>query len=683
MDQPTRNQLQRATQDARRLLEAEFAAQMEGTFDILPDGRILPEPGAHLDDRQRLIRREVVEAITHIRAKEAGKTNAQAIDDYRREAAFTVLNRFAALKMLEARGLVQPCVSRGDQSSGFKEFTGLAPGLADLPDKGYQLYMECLFDELGTEVKVLFDRRDPASLLWPRRQALLDLFDILNRPELATVWAEDEAIGWVYQYFNSQEERRAMREASAAPRNSRELAVRNQFFTPRYVVEFLTDNTLGRTWYEMRHGNTSLVKQCCYLVRRPDEALLPPSTVPESPEARAAIPGRAMKDPRDITILDPACGSGHFLLYCFDLLISIYFEAWNDDRIPDSDVTGRSLREDYPTLEALCPAMPGLILRHNLHGIDIDHRCAQIAALALWMRAQRAFNDLGISRDRRPAIRKTNIVVAEPMPGERDMLDGFLRSLREDRLESLMRKALDLPENQRVRATKAMADSLCQLVQTIWEKMTLAGEAGSLLKIEEDLASAIEKGRDEWEEKLPLFRVTELSIDGRGDEKYYRHLPGVDQDFWDKAETLTVHAIEEYAAGSESGDRFRRSLFADDATRGFAFVDLCRKRYDVVLMNPPFGESCKPIRGLLEKQYSRTKNDLYAAFVEMGLRRLHPVGLLGAITSRTGFFLSSFQKWREEILLREAKPTVFADLGYGVLDTAMVETAAYCLIRCG
>jgi hypothetical protein len=52
MDQTTRNHLQRATQDARRLLEAEFAAQLEGTYDILPDGRILPEPGKHLDDRQ-------------------------------------------------------------------------------------------------------------------------------------------------------------------------------------------------------------------------------------------------------------------------------------------------------------------------------------------------------------------------------------------------------------------------------------------------------------------------------------------------------------------------------------------------------------------------------------------------------------------------------------------------------
>ncbi len=65
-----------------------------------------------------------------------------------------------------------------------------------------------------------------------------------------------------------------MREESAAPRNSRELAVRNQFFTPRYVVEFLTDNTLGRIWYEMRRGNTKLAEECRYLVRRPTEVFL-------------------------------------------------------------------------------------------------------------------------------------------------------------------------------------------------------------------------------------------------------------------------------------------------------------------------------------------------------------------------------------------------------------------------
>ena len=396
-------------------------------------------------------------------------------------------------------------------------------------------------------------------------------------------------------------------------------------------------------------------------------------------KALVAIPYRPKKDPRDLKVLDPACGSGHFLLYCFDLLLAIYVEAWGDEQSPKSEVTGGSLREDYPSLEALRleysrldpPPQPP---RHR-HRSAARPDCGPVALDAWSARIQRVRHQPRPA----PAIRKTNIVVAEPMPGERDMLDGFLRSLREDQLESLMRKALGIPDDQRVQATKAMADSLCRLVETAWEKMRLAGEAGSLLKIEEELASAIEKGRDEWEEKLPLFRVTEYSLGGRGNEKYYRHLPEDGQDFWDKAEILTLRAIEEYAASSRNGDQFRRRMFAEDAMRGFAFIDLCRKGYDAILMNPPFGESSKLVRSLLDKQYPRTKNDLYAAFVEMGLRRVRPRGSLGAITSRTGFFLSSFQKWREEILLREAEPTVFADLGCGVLDTAMVETAAYCL----
>jgi 23S rRNA G2069 N7-methylase RlmK/C1962 C5-methylase RlmI len=110
-----------------------------------------------------------------------------------------------------------------------------------------------------------------------------------------------------------------------------------------------------------------------------------------------------------------------------------------------------------------------------------------------------------------------------------------------------------------------------------------------------------------------------------------------------------------------------------------ALLDLARTRFDVVLMNPPFGACSLGAKKEFEKSYPRTKNDVYAAFVERGVQLLHQRGLLGAITSRTGFFLSSFQKWREEILLREAPPVVFADLGCGVLDSAMVEVAAYCL----
>jgi hypothetical protein len=280
----------------------------------------------------------------------------------------------------------------------------------------------------------------------------------LNAPELADIWDEDETIGWVYQYFTPDELRREARAASSAPRNSYELAFRNQFYTPRYVVEFLSDNTLGRIWYEMRQGDTRLTGQCRYLVRRPHELFLAegeeaPVNIDQSairnPKSEIVpIPFRRKKDPRQLKILDPAGGSGHFLLYCFDLLVTIYEEAYDDPQL------GPRLQADYPTLADLRRALPGLILRHNLHLIDIDRRATQIAALALWLRAQRAYQEWQIPADQRPPIRKANIVCAEPMPGDKKLLAEFVAGLN--------------------------PPLLGQLVQTVFEKMTLAGEAGSL-----------------------------------------------------------------------------------------------------------------------------------------------------------------------------------------------------------
>ncbi len=137
MDNATRKLIQEATQSACKLLEREYGEQLSGIYDILLDGSMAPEPGAHLDPSQRLIRRKLVGAINHKiekarKAEDAKIEKAQkekdAVAEYLREAAFTTLNRFVALKMLESRGLTQECVSRGEQSAGFREFSGLAPG---------------------------------------------------------------------------------------------------------------------------------------------------------------------------------------------------------------------------------------------------------------------------------------------------------------------------------------------------------------------------------------------------------------------------------------------------------------------------------------------------------------------------------------------------------------------------
>lgn len=635
MDRQARSAIDRTTQRARRLLEEDFSSQLEGRYDIRPDGSGLPEASWPVGLKAPPQHAVIIAAIERNRA--TGLRAAAAIADFVRGAAFTTLNRFVALKMLEARGLVQQCVSRGEQSTGYIEFSGLAPGLPLLPEGlGYRLYIESLFDELSTGIRVLFDRQDPASSLWPRRPALEELLQLLNDQELSDVWGADETIGWVYQYFNGAEERRKMREESQAPRNSRELAIRNQFFTPRYVVQFLVDNTLGRIWVGMCGEGTTLARACEYFICPLDEPIEP----------------RTRKDPRDIRILDPACGSGHFLLYAFDLLLIMYEEAWQlDDDAPPSDFTGQRLRDDYPELHQLREAAPGLILGNNLYGVDIDARCAQIAALAVWMRAQRAYQELGIRAEARPRIDRTHIVIAEPMPDSPDLATAFAAEL-------------DRPF-QRV------------LFDRMIQEMRLAGDLGPLLQVELTLAKDIREARRQFLEEEPtLFpdlkspsKQGKLDLSGVTDASVFR----------DAEETILL-ALRRFAESADGVDA-RRRLFAGDAAQGIALIDLLRTRFDVVLMNPPFGAASLPAKNAFEKAYPRTKNDIFAAFVERGIQLLHPAGMLGAITSRSGFFLSRFQRWREEVLLKEAPPVVVADLGAGVMDAAMVEAAAYCLER--
>src|SRR5262249_30525999 len=155
--------------------------------------------------------------------------------------------------------------------------------------------------------------------------------------------------------------------------------------------------------------NTALAERCEYLVRKPGEEFAP----------------RAKKDPRDLRVLDPACGSGHFLLYAFDLLLTIYEEAHADPESPKSETMRRTLAEDYPSLDSLRRAVPSLILAHTLHGVDIDSRCAQIAQLALWMRAQKAHRDIGIGRGERSQIRRSHIVMAEPLVADDQLAKEF------------------------------------------------------------------------------------------------------------------------------------------------------------------------------------------------------------------------------------------------------------------
>ncbi|MES2639728.1 MAG: DNA methyltransferase [Myxococcota bacterium] len=738
LDSSARNALARMVGDARTLLVTDLSRELESTWGFGPDGTPremdrLPD----LDEGGRAVAQVLRAWHAHLFASQRGSDAARrkaAMERMVREAAFTSLNRLVALRLCEARGVVAEAIRGGPQAEAFAVFEQVAEG--GLGDRGtaWRAYLDRLYDELAAELPLLFDRRASASRLAPSTRCLEDVVTVLDRPELDLLWESDETIGWVYQYFHTDKERTAMRKASPTPKDGRELAVRNQFFTPRYVVEFLTDNTLGRMWWEMQRGDTRLVDDCRYLYREPGAVLLraeavsgrrpawidalrrgDASGVPEhvsrdegallahcingyevlqrrgvdwgafleaqraayattgtwpgdaldlwttafvterairhggyEPEGDALreltalydqlcaairaggsplVPPRVKVDPRELRVLDPACGSGHFLLYAFDLMETIWVEAWDG-----SDEIATALKADFPDRDAFVREVPALILRHNLWGVDIDSRAAQIAAMALWLRAQKSWRN--IPPGKRPTVRKTNIVVAEPMPGERDLFDEFAGSLR-------------IP-------------GLRRLMTAMWEKLRAAGEMGVLLRVEDELRAAIEEAR-------------QLSMDdvGTADE--------TPEGFWKKAEVKVLDALRDWAESAGRGWDQRR-MFADDAARGFAFVDLCRQKFDVVLMNPPFGTPTEGTLGGLSERYPASGGELYSMFYQRALEMTQARGRVGAITARTWLGLQALGGLRREVFGRLGRISIASDLGFGVLD-AMVETAAAVVAR--
>lgn len=630
-DQSTRNRLQRFVNDARRLLEQEFTRQLQNDFGLDPaSGSVSPLASLRRLDEQGLETARILrDTLAHYQASDHVDALA-GLDRIVREQAFTVLNRLAALRMAEARGLLIDSVALGPQSRGFQLYKMVADtGLGETGD-AYRTYLFSVFDELAQDLPALFDRYSPQGRLFPKPTVLVSgdpqhpgVLELINDPEIDVLWAQDETIGWIYQYFNSKEERKAMRDASQAPRNSRELAVRNQFFTPRYVVEFLVDNTLGRLWFNATGGQTSLRDRCQYLLVKPNE----------KPEAALRL-----RDPRTLKLLDPACGSMHFGLYAFDLFLEIYREAWDwEQQLGSSalDVSTqpqagfKSLSQTYVDRDAYLRDVPRLIIEHNIYGVDIDPRAAQIASLALWLRAQRAWHDDRVKAKDRPVIGRGNVIAATAPPAKAELRQQFAAGL--DKLDAdLFEKTLQLLKG--------------------------LPEMGVLLRAERELPALVR-----------------MVIVGKAVGLFAEQ----EKQAWHSAERRLREALGAFAQAARS--TYQGRLFAQDALQGLRLIDLVGEVFDVVLMNPPFGALAIDTADQLSKAYPCSKNDLLAIFVERGLELVRTGGRVGAITSRTCFFLSSYQKWREQIVLDIARPEVMADLGHGVMDDAMVEAAAYVL----
>ena len=623
-DQATRGRLQKLVNSCRGLLSDEFSIQLQQTYGLDPKtGEVTPMARlTHLDDRQRHTAEVLRQTLAHYLGADANDTGHRIaiLDRLVREQAFTVLNRLAALLMIEARGQLIESVTKGYQSRGYQLYSKIGGTALGETGQSYQIYLFSLFDELAQELPALFDRFAANGLLFPRETTLRALLDELNHFEIEQLWGADETIGWIYQYFNSKEERKAMRDASQAPRNSRELAVRNQFFTPRYVVEFLVDNTLGRLWFNTTGGQTALRNRCQYLLVKPNEHQQLTTKI---------------RDPRTIKLLDPACGSMHFGLYAFDLFTEIYREAWAWEQQHGSGSLDVST-QPQAALKPLCITyedeadylrdVPRLIIEHNIYGVDIDSRAAQIATLALWLRAQRGWHDEGVKAKDRPLIGNGHVVAATAPPAERELRKQF-------------------------------ADNLDQYDAELFEKtlLLLKGlpELGVLLQVERELPN--------------LIRQVYL---GKGNDLFSKQ----EQETWQNAETRLREALIGFAQASKA--TYQGQLFAQDALEGLRLIDLTREKFDVVVMNPPFGLPSTDSKSYLIATYPDTWKDIYAAFIERSLDLLRGDGFLGAITPSMWLYTREMRALRK-IFFDLGSPTLLVELGGAVMDDAAVEAVVW------
>lgn len=577
LDDSQRKLLEGLVGRARRLLEDDLAAQASGRYGIDRDGTIAERSTLQLSLPELAVRDELAGLLKYLASE--GETAAGAVERLLREAVFTQLNRLVTIRIWEELGLLPPSLVQGTSSKGFREFLQLVPLLADDATGGYSSYLQLCGDELAGDVHSLFDPRNPLLSLRPSSRALGKLVSEFAEPSHASLWNAPDCLGWVYQFFNTGEERRKMREAGA-PRNSRELAVRNQFFTPRYVVDFLVQNTLGRRLLDAEPGSP-LLNDLPLVIDPPRSRGLP-------------------LDLAEVAVLDPACGSGHFLLAAYDVLE----RAWLYTGVQPAQAAPQILR--------------------SLWGIDIDPRCCQVAEAALILRARRSC--------RTGELPRPNVICARSLPSGVEMADVLA----------------------------GLTPSLRQLVSSMGKTLNDAPVLGPLLKVEDRLTFEIRRAS---------FGGTPVSEGSLAEAVPVEDLERLEHQALDALQTVadaTTASPAERLLAAEIGDALR-------------FVHALLRKYDAVLTNPPFGDPVPANKPYLKSAYPwiPTKDqNLFAAFVGRGLELCAAGGYVGAITSRSGMFLKTFEKWRHHVMLNH-KLVALADLGYGVMEQALVEAAAY------
>lgn len=331
----------------------------------------LDEAPANSDSLDEDIQK-VVEAI-ELEAVD-GHTWDEAFEQYVTGVGYTIVNRLAALRCMEVRDFID------EEVTVFKD-NGLTPAAETLVHEEFLLENDAIIEayrrscnNLAEEIEILFDRSTAYSQVDPDADTYTELCEMLDRVD-DDIWRADDVLGWVYEYYNVAKLDAVRDKARESRLGVEDVSVANQFYTPHWVVRMLTDNSLGKYYLESKQELSDVTESQRTLspeerkARRVKDA----DTVEElctylfADEDTNQRPENEIDDPTEIRVIDPACGSGHFLLYAFDVLERIWWQE----------------RPDVERHE-----VPAKIIEHNLYGVDIDRRATQLAAFNLYLKGR-------------------------------------------------------------------------------------------------------------------------------------------------------------------------------------------------------------------------------------------------------------------------------------------------------
>ena len=613
--------------EMKKILFEDCFAQLEGTFGISNSGNfetLSNLPNIKEGTKNFEIRKKLEKYVNH--KKESGVAPKEAVVDFVKEYAFTYLNRFVAFKMMEGRKILRQTVSREFDSNSFKFY--LADNSEDEKRwkqgniyEAYRNFIRWQCQELckDNEIKVLFDSNNIVSQIFPQERTLKHIFKMINQEKLALIWKEDEVIGWVYQYFIEDDKDRVFDKIYRQKQKMdlRDIAPATQIFTPRWIVQYLVENTLGRLWIRM-HPDTRLKEKMKYYVpNENDKELI------------------LLKPAKEITLLDPACGTMHFGMVAFDLFYEMYLE--------EIENTGKDTWPESPSCEK-DTLIPASIIENNLYGIDIDLRAIQLSALSLYLKAK--------SKCKEILIERYNLAHTDILAFSDKAINEFIDSL------------------------SPKYDLTKKLFKLVMPELAKAYYLGSLLKIEDIINSFLEEQYTTLSKQFGRQIHFAFAIKKEQEEILFKK-----ELVWPEVKKELRDALNEFI---EQINGNTDPFMAQETKKGVYLIDTLMRKYDVVVTNPPFSGKRNwdnKLTNELKKFYPKSFYDLYSCFIERCIDLIKKDGFVGLVSMQSFMFVISFKELREYFLSKIKILTLlhFGPHAFPGLSGVKASTCAFCV----